>query len=83
MVVIILKSLLEVACTKNKGVDIVLMHTLVFNVILFTAIQCFLLFTCVMELMAYSLELIYLAQFAWIDSFWNIWQNSCYQNNAA
>lgn len=82
MVITLLKKI-EVACTKIRGLLYLVMHMLVATVVLlFTVIQCFLPFTCVMELMAYFLGLIYLAQFAWIDLFWNIWQNSWYRNNA-
>lgn len=35
MAVIVLKSLLEVACTQKRRADTVLIHTLVSNVVLF------------------------------------------------
>lgn len=58
---------------QNKRVDILVMHPLGSTVILlFTAIQCFLPFTCVMKSMACFLGLIYLVQFARIDLFWNM-----------
>lgn len=65
IMVITLLNKIEVACTKIRGLLYLVMHMLVATVVLlFTVIQCFLPFTCVMELMAYFLGLIYLAQFA-------------------